>query len=236
MTALVRQEIERVRDSYQRRAETVPAGRYSHFNPGSLFLYQQRERAFLSLLKRENLSDLTGLRILDLGCGHGMWLRELLKYGARPENLTGTDIIRERLEASRKLSPNIAVAMADGARLPFASGKYDIVLQSTVLTSILDQEVKKSVADEMVRVLAPKGVILWYDFRYDNPQNPDVRGIGRKEIHRLFHNCRIQMQKTTLLPPLARRLAGISRGLCEGLSCFPILLTHYLASIRLGER
>ncbi|MDP2808421.1 MAG: class I SAM-dependent methyltransferase, partial [bacterium] len=156
MSALDHQEIERVRDSYRRREETVPAGRYSYFNPGSLFLYQQRERAFLYLLKRENLSELSGRRILDLGCGHGMWLRELLKYGARPETLTGTDIIRERLEASRKLSPNIAAALADGARLPFASGKFDMVLQSTVLTSILDQGIKKSVAGEMIRVLAPK--------------------------------------------------------------------------------
>ncbi|MBI5806594.1 class I SAM-dependent methyltransferase [candidate division TA06 bacterium] len=236
MTALVHQEIERVRNSYKRREETVPAGRYSYFNPGSLFLYQQRERAFLDLLKRENLIDLSGLRILDLGCGHGMWLRELLKYGAQPENLTGTDIIRDRLEVSRKLSPNIAAALADGARLPFARGKFDMVLQSTVLTSILDQGIKKSVANEMVRVLGPKGVIIWYDFRYDNPRNPDVRGIGRKEIQRLFPQCRIRTQKTTLLPPLARGLAGASRSLCEGLSCFPILLTHYLASIRPGEK
>ena len=106
---------------------------------------------------------------------------------------------------------NGAAALADGARLPFASGKFDLLLQSTVLTSILDQGIKKNVADEMIRVLAPKGAILWYDFRYDNPRNPDVRGIGRKEIQGLFPHCRIRMQKTILLPPLARGLmtAGV---------------------------
>lgn len=228
-------EVERVRASYLRREETIPAGRYSHFNPGSLFLYQQRERAFLDLLKRENCQDLGTLKILDLGCGHGMWLRDLVKYGARPENLVGTDIIAERLGSSLALSPNIAAILADGAELPFKSGGFDLVLQSTVLTSILDETTRKKVAVEMVRVMAPQGIILWYDFRYNNPKNNDVRGIGRREIKELFPRCRVRLQKTTLLPPLARGLAAFSPGLCSILSEMPFLLTHYLASIKPGE-
>ena len=54
-------------------------------------------------------------------------------------------------------------------------------MQSTCFTSILDQEMKKSIAREVLRVLKDEGIILWYDFRYNNPKNPDVKGIEKKK-------------------------------------------------------
>ena len=40
---------------------------------------------------------------------------------------------------------------------------------------------KQKVAAEMLRVVKPQGLILWYDFRYNNPRNSNVRGIGAAE-------------------------------------------------------
>jgi ubiquinone/menaquinone biosynthesis C-methylase UbiE len=225
-------EAELVRQRYQRREQTVPAGRYSHFNPGSLFLYQQRERALLALFKREGLTELAGLRVLDLGCGHGMWLRDLVRYGAKPSDLTGTDIIGHRLQASRQLSPNIPLALADGSFLPFRTGSFDMVLQATVLTSVLDKGTRQRMAREMMRVLKPRGAIIWYDFRYHNPNNPDVMGIPRGLIRELFPDCRISLKVITLLPPLARFVAPAGRWWCEFFSLLPPLRTHYIGTIR----
>ena len=45
---------------------------------------------------------------------------------------------------------------------PFHS--FDLLLQSPVFTSILDQAMKERVAAEMMRVSKPGGLILWYDF------------------------------------------------------------------------
>jgi len=54
--------------------------------------------------------------------------------------------------------------------------------QFTVFTSILDISMKQSIAGEMLRVLKPDGIILWYDYYRNNPMNPDVRGVKKREI------------------------------------------------------
>ena len=54
----------------------------------------------------------------------------------------------------------------------------------------------------MIRVVKNEGMILWYDYHVNNPWNPDVRGVKKQEILRLFPSCQIRVQRTTLAPPL----------------------------------
>jgi SAM-dependent methyltransferase len=126
----------------------------------------------------------------------------------------------------------VCIYCASAAQLPFSSESFDIVLQATVFTSILNETLKRSVAAEMMRVLKPEGVILWYDYHVNNPWNRDVRGVKRREIHQLFPYCRIDLERITLIPPLARRLAPYSMCACYLLERFPPLCTHYLGLIR----
>ena len=91
---------------------------------------------------------------------------------------------------------------------------------------------KKRIAQEISRVLKDNGVILWYDFRYNNPWNPDVKGIEKKEIKGLFGDCDYDFNLVTLAPPVSRHLAPISFMACEVLSKIPFLKTHYLAIIK----
>ena len=86
-------------------------------------------------------------------------------------------------------------------------------------------------AAEMVRVLRDNGIILWYDFFVNNPYNPHVRGITRREIIELFPDSNVSSARITLAPPLARLLAPYSRVLCEALAALRILDTHLLAVI-----
>ena len=69
---------------------------------------------------------------------------------------------------------------------------------------------KQRIASEMIRVVKKEGAILWYDYHVNNPWNPDVRGVKKQEIHRLFPGCRIRLQRMTLAPPLVRLLAPYS--------------------------
>ncbi len=223
-------EAEKIAERYRRR-ELLPPGRYSLFRPGHLFLVQQRERQLLRLLSQEGREDLGRSRLLEVGCGDGWWLRRLVDYGARPENMRGVDLLPEMVERAESLSPNIPVVLGDASRLDIRDGSYDIVLQSTVFSSILDSDMRRQAASEMLRVLKPGGIVIWYDMRIGNPGNPDVRGIGREEINRLFPECGIRIRRTTLAPPLAWRLAPASWAICHFLSLVPLLLTHYLAVI-----
>ena len=209
--------------------------RYSRFDPGYLFMMQEQERRLLIVLKRYNLVPLRTKKVLEIGCGTGSWLREFIKWGARPENMTGVDLLFDRvIEAHRLLPHGVRIQCGNAAKLAFPAGLFDLVLQSTVFTSVLDAGMKQQMASEMLRVMKDDGLILWHDFHVNNPWNPDVRAIKKREISALFPGCRIELQRTMLAPPLARLLAPYSWLACHLLAKIPLLCTHYLGVIRKG--
>jgi ubiquinone/menaquinone biosynthesis C-methylase UbiE len=227
---LTRIEEARIRAAYGKRDRGT---RYSLFNPGHLFIIQRLESRLLSVLRSNSYAQLDAQRVLEIGCGTGYWLREFVKWGARAENVTGIDLLLDRLRIARtECPPRIRLQCASAAELPFRNDSFDLVLQSTVFTSILDGELRRRVAAEMMRVVKQHGIILWYDYHVNNPWNRDVRGVKRGEIHELFPDCRIELQRMTLVPPLARMLAWYSYLGCYLLEKFPPLCTHYLGVIR----
>src|SRR3989440_8774150 len=52
-----------------------------------------------------------------------------------------------------------------GGALALRSDSFDVVMQVTVFTSILDPDLKRRVALEMLRVVKQDGLILWYEDR-----------------------------------------------------------------------
>lgn len=223
-------EADRIKSVYARRN----AGRrYGWDQPGQLFLMQDLERRLLQALRRSGCLPLQNKRALEIGCGTGHFLRELVKWGAEPAGVFGIDLLDDRLEAARRLAPaGMRIERRDAANTGFAPASFDLVLQMTVFTSILSSAIRRQVAAEMCRVLAPGGSIVWYDFRVNNPGNPDTRAVRRAEIRALFPGAAIELETATLLPPLARRLAPHFRSVCSVLGGLPFLRTHYLAIIR----
>ena len=204
---------------------------YTLFNPANLFIVQQRQRAVLALLRREGFYPLAKRRILEVGCGAGGVLREFLSFGADPQQLHGVDLLGWRVAEAKALSPHLPLACADGQDLPYPDGCFDLVLQYTVFTSILDDTVKRNIAREMRRVLKPDGLILWYDY-WLNPTNPNAKGIRPAEIRVLFPGCRSSFHRITLAPPITRRLASRCWLACYMLERLRIFNTHYLVAIR----
>lgn len=224
-------EIEEIRSRYERRKK-LPSDLYSFFNRGNLFIIHQRERKLLGLLENYGMNSLNDKKLLDVGCGSGGWLREFIKYGATPENLYGIDLLEERVALGERVSPNIHITQGNAEHLDFPDNTFDIVFQSVVFTSIHENEMKKKIADEMLRVMKNDGIILWYDFRYNNPLNPDVKGIKKEEIKNLFPNCQYNFNTVTLTPPIVRKLVGISWLACYLLEKIPLLRTHYMIVIK----
>jgi ubiquinone/menaquinone biosynthesis C-methylase UbiE len=122
----------------------------------------------------------------------------------------------------------VSFFLANAARLPFADASFDVVFQSMVFTSVLDPKIKQAIASEILRVLRKRGRFVWYDFLYDNPQNKDVKGIGRREIAGLLPGCELHLWRLTLAPPIGRIVAAVSPFLFHLLSCAPFLCTHCL--------
>jgi ubiquinone/menaquinone biosynthesis C-methylase UbiE len=229
---LLDSEVQRVRAAYGRRSDERDRLRYTHFAPAFLFHAQERERKTLALLAQNGFADLRDKRILEVGCEKGRFLLDLLRWGARPENLTGIDILSEHIAAARSICPqDVSLFSQNAAALPFEDASFDLVVQGTTFSSILHAETRVSAAREMLRVLRPSGAILWYDFFFDNPRNRDVRGLRKTEILNLFPACIANFRRISLAPPVARFVAPRSRLLFGALSSLRILNTHYLALI-----
>ena len=224
-----RNELARIRAAYSRRKDQ---SRYSLSDPANYLAAQEREKEILSALTREGCLPLDNLKILEIGCGTGYWLREFVRWGARPENITGIDLLPERIAEATTLCPSqITLKCQNAAQLNYSKDTFDLVFQSTVFTSIFSQHMKSQIAREMLRVLRPTGMILWYDFTVNNPWNADVRGMPRREITQLFPGCRFEFRKLTLAPPIGRPLARVSTLLYRTLSALKIFDTHCLAAI-----
>jgi SAM-dependent methyltransferase len=237
-------ETDRIQEEYKRRERAFPPDFYSFTKPANLLLRQTRERAVIRMLARSNSLPLERRRILDVGCGDGQWLIDFETWGADRANLAGIDLIstrvrnaRARLAAwkddeGRVLSEGADIREGDAAHLPWGDEAFDIVCQSMMFSSILDATVRTAVAKEMVRVLAPDGIIIWYDFFVDNPSNRNVRGVRKHEVVKLFPDFRIDGRRITLLPPLTRRLASRSWLLAEMLAMTKLLNTHLLVTLK----
>ncbi len=224
-----RAEVDRLREVYQRyAARGLGDSKWSSTNPGNRAIQDERAQKTRELLQRSGLFPLTDRRILDVGCGTGEQLGMFEAWGARPENLFGIDLMPERIRSAQENFRGITFQLANAESLPFRDGSFDLVAAFTVFTSILDRQMAANICREINRVLAPGGGVLWYDFKMNNPFNRHVRGVSRKHIEHLFPGFRVGLEAISLLPPLARRLGGLTDRLYMPLGSLPFLKTHLL--------
>jgi SAM-dependent methyltransferase len=190
------------------------------------------------------MADLRERCVLEIGCGRGDWLADLEAWGARRERLAAIELDPAtgleaqarfagwRAEDGALIARGADIRIGDATRLPWPDGSFDLVLQSTVFSSVLRADVRRAIAGEIQRVLRPDGAILWYDLCVDNPRNAAVRGVRAGEICALFPAYRVRLRRITLAPPLARRLAPVSWLAAEVLERLAVLNTHYLGVLR----
>jgi ubiquinone/menaquinone biosynthesis C-methylase UbiE len=224
-------DLKRLETAYNNRNTVKDSDLYSLANPGYLFAIQQRERSVLKLLRKHHLLPLSDKRILEVGCGRGGVLREYVRYGALPHQLHGVDYLLDRVETARQNMPTSCWIHADGQQLPYPDSSFDLVLQYTALSSLLDARVRAKIAAEMMRVLKKEGgAIIWYDF-WLNPKNDQTHGLRQGEIRTLFPEAKFDFSQITLAPPLARRLVPISWTSAILLEKVRFLNSHYLVAI-----
>jgi SAM-dependent methyltransferase len=216
-----------VAERYARRED---GDRYSALRPEIWQRILERQRVFLRRLATERVTDVRVLRLTEVGCGSGANLLELLRLGFRPEHLIGIELLPERQREARLLLPeSTEVWQGDAAVAPVQAASQDLVLQSTVFSSLLDDAFQERLAAQMWSWLKPGGAVVWYDFVVDNPHNPDVRGVSRERIRRLFPQARISFDRLTLAPPVARRVCAVHPSLYGAVNLLPFLRTHVLA-------
>lgn len=227
----LQEELSAIHERYKLR-DALPTGRYSMFSQDVLLSVQQRQRAAIKLLSSRGIQTLRDMDLLEIGCGTGANLMEFLQLGALPERMVGNDLLPERLRQAQHVLPEAMRLLAgNAAELALEESSFDIVYQSTVFSSILDDALQQHIAAAMWKWVRPGGAVLWYDFTCNNPRNPDVRGVPLPRVRELFPEARITARRVTLAPPLARALVRIHPALYGPFNSVPWLRTHILCWI-----
>ena len=222
-------EADAVAERYARRLTT---DRYSMLRPDVWQTLHERQRALLALFARIGWADLSSKRLLEVGCGGGSNLLELLRLGFAPQHLSGVELLPERCAQARHTLPAAIVLHAgDALQLELPAASQDVVFVSTVFSSLLDDAFQQRLAAAMWRWVQPGGGVLWYDFTVDNPRNADVRGVPLARVRALFPEGRVQARRVTLAPPIARAVTRVHPALYTLFNALPPLRTHVLAWI-----
>jgi SAM-dependent methyltransferase len=166
---------------------------------------------------------LAGRRVLDVGCGVGMYTAAFLR---ETPTVYCVEIERERvLEARSRAS---GVAQSPGEHLPFADATFDVVFSHEVLEHVADD---RACVVEMVRVVRPGGRIVvfvpnrlypfethgifwrgryrfgnaplvnWLPDRLRNRLAPHVRAYTARGLRRLFDGLPVRMLHHTQVFP-----------------------------------
>jgi ubiquinone/menaquinone biosynthesis C-methylase UbiE len=218
-------EVERIRQTYENYRKH---GKWNRPNPGRDYMISEGSRELHKIFNGERRHSLSEARILDIGCGNGVLLGSFSELGAQAENLFGVDVVHDRIMAARSKFPAFSFEVANAESLDFPDGFFDLISVFTVFSSVLDDSMSNNIAKTITRLLKPDGAILWYDLRYPNPKNPNVRAMTKTRIRRLFPDFSLNLKSTTLLPPIAERLGRHTALLYPLFKKVPVLRSHYM--------
>jgi ubiquinone/menaquinone biosynthesis C-methylase UbiE len=107
--------------------------------------YEPFTRALLDLIPP------SPARVVDLGCGEGVFAREL---AARGFTVTGVDVAPAAVRHAAEADPDGTYVIGDMCALPFDDGSFDLAVARI---SFQDVENLGGAAAEAARVLAPGG-------------------------------------------------------------------------------
>jgi 2-polyprenyl-3-methyl-5-hydroxy-6-metoxy-1,4-benzoquinol methylase len=128
-------------------------------------LIEQRGRPLVELVCTElNRSNLSGVRVLDLGCGYGALSALFATEGA---SVLGIDAEAQRLEVGQEIAAahGLDVSLRPGRmerpEVPHAS--FEVVLVNNSFCYVLDRDARRRILEEAYRATRPGGLIVVRD-------------------------------------------------------------------------
>lgn len=136
---LVKTDYDAMADSYEQHAADGPYN--AHYDRPSVL---------------ELVGEVVGKRLLDAGCGPGLYSEELLARGA---DLVAVDSSAAMVELARKrLGSRARILSADLSEpLPFADAEFDLIVSALVIHHLDDRD---ACLREFFRVLRPGGHVV----------------------------------------------------------------------------
>jgi len=182
------QEIERIKAEYVARDMNSDSSNWNNqkYHPRNSLGRLLNQHHLNELIEAMNTIDLelSSKNILDLGCGNGYWLRNLVELGADPKKLTGIDISKQRIQSARLKNNDINYQLTNGIDIPFPDNTFQVVMQIVTLSSIVEESTWRHLISEMKRVNSKDGYILWFDHK--KAFSDKLVGFTEKEVLNLF--------------------------------------------------
>lgn len=178
----------RVKEQYYKDANksivsvsTVPYGLFCDY---PRLAVQSRENAMMDLFWEVGFKPkfVTTAKIFDAGCGNGNVIRDFLKYGAKPSNCYGIDLIQDRIWEAQDLTPNVAFTCGNAINSGYPNKMFDLVICFTVFSSIFLEETRLKLAEEIKRV---GRYLVFYDMN-EKIQAENVKGLSRDDFNKYF--------------------------------------------------
>ncbi|MED1412070.1 MULTISPECIES: class I SAM-dependent methyltransferase [Bacillus] len=162
-----------------------------------------------------NIVDVQDKRIIDIGCGGGIYTKELALMGA--SNVIGLDFSKEILQAAKENCssfPNISFIHGDAHNIPFPDETFDIVISRAVIHHLQDIPTFLS---EVSRILKKDGMLILQDRTIEDciiPGSPEhIRGYFFSVFPKLIETEAKRRPKTTTIQHLLQK---------HSLQAFPI--------------
>ena len=159
---------------------------------------------YFTKVKADNLQTLIGkefassdeVKMLDVGCGHGLIHPHLLSN--KKIKLNGIDIADEVIEVAKKNNPTVNYDSYDGKKLPYKDDSFDVAYAICVMHHVPPKQ-WNDFLNEMNRVVKKGGIVVIFEH---NPLNPVTCHIVNKcpldenaillknrKMHSLFKEC-----------------------------------------------
>jgi SAM-dependent methyltransferase len=231
------EEIRRIELAYSERDRTLEGTlKRDQRNRGNQWLKHEHRARLQDILEERFGRPLNECRVLDVGCGYGGLLGWFHELGVPAQNLFGIDLLANRIEAARLAYPQFTFVRGNAESSELPAGSFDLICVFTVFSSILDRAMARNVAQRIAGLLSDDGAVVWYDMRYPNPWNRHMKAMTKRRIAELFPSSTLDLEKITLLPPLARRLGRATDWAYPLLASVPLLQGHYLGLLRPAPR
>ncbi len=129
-----------------------------------------------------------GEKILDVGCGTGVFTADLLAAGSQ---VTGLELSLPMLRRAGKKASGRPFHMVQGdmRRLPFATGSFDKTMSVTAI-EFLDEDAQSAVA-QMFRVTRPGGLVVVASLNSLSPWAARRRAAAGRD-HQIFTHARFR--------------------------------------------
>jgi ubiquinone/menaquinone biosynthesis C-methylase UbiE len=144
-------------------------------------------REYESRLLLEMVGPRRGEQILDVGCGTGIFTRDLLAAGAQ---VTGLELSLPMLRCAGKKASGLPFSMVQGdlRGLPFAGRSFDKTVSVTAIEFVEDA---RAAVTELFRVTRPGGLIVVACLNSLSPWAVRRKAAAR-EGHAIFQHARFR--------------------------------------------